>query len=88
MSQDAGALGALTKEGLLDVLPADLLSRIPTQYQADDGTWLGVSGRVRVVVYNPNLVTDPPDTIEEVVAGRYSGGKIGTRRPTPVGSRS
>ncbi len=77
IAQDAGALGALTKEGLLDVLPADLLGRIPAQFQADDGSWLGLSGRVRVVVYNPNLVASAPDTIEEVVAGEYAGGKIG-----------
>ncbi len=77
LSQDAGALGALTKEGLLDALGADLLDRVPAQYQADDGTWVGLSGRVRVVVYNPNLVAEAPDTIEKVVSGEYAGGKIG-----------
>ncbi len=77
VSQDSGALGALTKEGLLEALPDDLRNRVPVEFQADDGTWLGLSGRVRVVVYNADLVDEAPDTIEEVVSGEFNGGKIG-----------
>ena len=77
LSQDAGALGALTKEGLLTALPDEVLDRVPAAYRAADGTWTGLSGRVRVVVYNPDLVADAPDTIDEVVAGGFSDGRIG-----------
>ena len=77
LSQDAGALGALTKEGLFGALPDETLSRVPAAYRAADGTWTGVSGRVRVVVYNPDLVAEAPDTIDEVVAGDFAGGTIG-----------
>jgi iron(III) transport system substrate-binding protein len=77
LSQDAGALGALTQQGLFAELPAEVLERVPAAYRAADGTWTGLSGRVRVVVYNPEQVAAPPDTIDEVVAGDYAGGKIG-----------
>ncbi|MGB8020951.1 MAG: iron ABC transporter substrate-binding protein [Candidatus Nanopelagicales bacterium] len=73
LSQDAGALGAVAKAGMLAALPQDLLERVPAGSRAADGTWTGVSGRARVVVYNPELVKDPPDTIDAVVAGDYRG---------------
>lgn len=71
LSQDAGALGAVAKAGMLATIPDVLLERIPAGYRAADGTWTGVSGRARVVAYNPELVKDPPDTIDAVVAGDY-----------------
>ena len=77
LSQDAGALGALTKEGLFASLPEDIQGRVPEEFQAEDGTWTGLSGRVRVVVYNPDLVAEAPDTIDEVVSGEFADGTIG-----------
>lgn len=77
LSQDAGALGALTRQGLFAELPAETLERVPEAYRAEDGTWTGLSGRVRVVVYNADTVAEAPDTIDEVVSGDYAGGRIG-----------
>lgn len=77
LSQDAGALGALTKEGLFATLPEETLARVPAAFRAADGTWSGLSGRVRVVVYNPDLVDEAPDEIDEVVSGDFAGGRIG-----------
>ena len=77
LSQDAGALGALTKEGLFATLPELTLARVPAAYRASDGTWTGLSGRVRVVVYNPDLVAEAPDTIDEVVSGDFADERIG-----------
>lgn len=73
LSQDAGALGAVTKAGLLAALPDELVAAVPEAYRASDGTWTGVSGRVRVVIHNPELVPQAPDTIDEVVSGTYEG---------------
>lgn len=77
LSQDAGALGALTNEGLLAPLPEATLERVPSAYRAQDGTWTGLSGRVRVITYNPDLVAAAPDTIDALVTGEYADGQIG-----------
>ena len=70
-SQDAGALGAV--EGSLAELPQDILSAVGSQYRAASGKWVGVSGRVRVVVYNPTLVPTPPTTIDQLLSKQWSG---------------
>ncbi|WP_420123293.1 iron ABC transporter substrate-binding protein [Nakamurella sp.] len=72
-SQDAGALGAVTQAGLFAALPATTLDRVPAAYAADDGTWAGVSGRARVVVYNPTLAPTPPDTVDGLLDPQWKG---------------
>jgi iron(III) transport system substrate-binding protein len=76
LSQDAGALGAVSKAGLLAPIAAETLAAVPSQYSAADGTWVGVSGRARVIVYNPTLAPNPPDTIDGLLAPEWKG-KIG-----------
>lgn len=56
--QDAGALGALAKEGRFAAIPEETLAKVDERFRSPDGVWTGVSGRARVLVYNPN-VTDP-----------------------------
>ncbi len=75
LSQDAGALGALRSEGLFTTLPDDISSRVPAGFTSTDGSWVGVTGRARVVVYNQDLVSeeDLPTTADELVQPRWSG---------------
>ena len=75
-SQDAGALGALTKEELFAPLPKATVALVDPEYRADDRTWVGLSGRVRVLVYNPTLVPNPPDEIDALVDPQWKG-KLG-----------
>lgn len=75
-SQDAGALGALEKAGLLAELPSELLNEVPAAYRSTTGVWVGTSGRVRVMVINPELVPDAPTTIDELLDPQWKG-KIG-----------
>lgn len=56
LSQSPGAVGFLEAEGRLAVLPDDVLSLVPESVRADNGRWIGFSGRKRVLVYNPDLV--------------------------------
>jgi iron(III) transport system substrate-binding protein len=74
-SQDAGALGALTNAGLLAELPQEVLEAAPEQYRADDGTWVGTSGRARVIVYDPEQVPEAevPDSIFELTEPQWGG---------------
>ena len=73
MAQDAGALGAVSKAGYLRVLDADLLNLIDPAYRAADGTWMGVSGRVRVLIYNPENVTELPSSVLDLAGPEWKG---------------
>jgi iron(III) transport system substrate-binding protein len=77
-AQDGGALGALAKRNLLSELPADVLGKVDQRYRADDGTWVGVSGRARVIVYDPDQVAkdEVPDSVLELTDPEWRG-KVG-----------
>ena len=73
MAQDAGALGAVSKAGYLRELDADLLKLIAPEYRAADGTWMGVSGRVRVFNYNPEKVLELPSSVLDLAGPEWKG---------------
>ena len=62
--------------GLLAELPTALLDMVPAAYRSTTGAWVGTSGRVRVLVVNPDLVAEAPTTIDELLDPRWKG-KIG-----------
>ena len=64
-AQDAGALGALSSLEAFVTLPQATLGKVDTRFQSQQGDWVGVSGRARVVVYNPQAIAeaDLPDDI-------------------------
>jgi iron(III) transport system substrate-binding protein len=77
-AQDAGSLGAAAAEGRLAKLPADVVDRVEDKYSDPEGRWVGTSGRVRVVAYNTEALSenDVPDTIDAFTDSRWKG-KIG-----------
>ena len=78
LSQDAGALGALSLEGLFAELPADITDRVIPEFTSYDDTWVGITGRARVVVYDSETVSveELPATADEIVGPQWSG-KVG-----------
>ena len=72
-SQDAGALGAVSGEAKTYPLPEDVLNLVPAKYRSQDGSWVGVSGRARVLTYNPELVTDLPKSVFDLADPGWKG---------------
>lgn len=68
-AQDPGGLGAVQKAGLLRPLPADIIGQVPARFAAEDDSWVGISGRARVVVYNTNAITDPATQLPDDIWG-------------------
>lgn len=63
--QDAGALGALADADCLAELPAGTVDRTFEEYADDDRRWVPLTGRARVVLYDPAQVPEadlPADT--------------------------
>lgn len=52
--QDAGALGALSRAGLLAPMAPETTAAVAPGYRAADNSWVATSGRARVVAYNPD----------------------------------
>jgi iron(III) transport system substrate-binding protein len=72
-SQDAGALGALAKEGLTKPLPKDITDLVDASYKSKDSHWVGVSGRARVLVVNPAKVTKLPTSYKDLMDPSWKG---------------
>ena len=55
-AQDAGALGAVSKEAMFEKLPESILAKVPSNFRDADGRWVATSGRARVLAYSPERV--------------------------------
>ncbi|MQF87343.1 MAG: iron ABC transporter substrate-binding protein [SAR202 cluster bacterium] len=72
-AQDPGALGSV--ESMMQALPSATLEKVPGWAQDDEGKWVGVSGRARVLVYSPSRVNanDLPKDISELTDSKWKG---------------
>ena len=75
LSQSPGAVGFLDQAGLLSELPDSVLNQVDEGTRDDDRRWVGVSGRQRVLVYNPDLVeaSELPDSVLDLTDPAWSG---------------
>ncbi len=77
-SEESPPLNKLGEQGLLAQTDATTLAVLPKEYVASNGTWIGITARVRVVAFNPKLVSekDLPDSVLEFSQPQWQG-KIG-----------
>lgn len=81
ISNDAGAMDFLRREGLLAVNGSALLESIGGQFRAPDGSWVGLSARSRVLIYNKDLISEEemPQTLQELADPAWAGRFMITR---------
>jgi iron(III) transport system substrate-binding protein len=74
-SQSPGTVGFLNDRGMLESLDEAVIDAIRAQFRSDDGRWVGVTARQRVLVYNTELVdeNDLPRSVFELTSGEYAG---------------
>lgn len=75
ISQSPGAVGFLAGEGRLRPLNSRVLELVDTPFRNGAGQWVGMSGRVRTLVYNSDLV-DPaelPSSVFDLTGEEYRG---------------
>jgi iron(III) transport system substrate-binding protein len=59
IGQDAGALGALAKAERLATLPPEITGKVVNPaFVSPADLWVGISGRARVLVYNPEMLAE------------------------------
>ena len=73
LAQDAGALGAVARAGLFAPIPTVSLARVDRIYSDLEGFWVGVSGRARVLNYNPERVTELPASVLDLADPSWKG---------------
>jgi iron(III) transport system substrate-binding protein len=73
LSQSPGAMGFLDDN--LAQLPQETLDLVDPATRDDDGRWVGISGRQRVLVYNSDNVdpADLPDSVFDLIDERWRG---------------
>jgi len=75
ISQSPGATAYLDEKDRLTKLPEAVTDLVPEEDRAADGNWVGLTGRVRVLVYNKELVSadELPTSVFDLTAPAYEG---------------
>jgi iron(III) transport system substrate-binding protein len=75
LAQDAGALGALSNADLFATLPAATTDAVPAGFTSTDDTWVGVTGRARVIAYDSEVLqaADVPASVDAFTDPAWAG---------------
>ncbi len=81
ISNDAGAMEYLRRQDLLAPNDAPALGKIDQRFRAADGSWVGLSARARVLIYNKNLISEEemPESLRELADPEWAGRFMITR---------
>lgn len=73
LSQDAGAIGAVAADDLLQTLRQESTSKVPSKFADPNNFWVGITGRARVVAYDPEFISaqDVPTTIDNLLQPQW-----------------
>jgi iron(III) transport system substrate-binding protein len=71
----AGITELLRQKGLLEPYASPYAREIPEEFRAADHAWVGITGRVRVLIYNTNRVkpAEAPGSYFDLTAPRWKG---------------
>jgi iron(III) transport system substrate-binding protein len=77
VAQDAAALGALSRRGLLVELPMEVVQQVEPRFAGTESKhdWVGLSARSRALVYDPARIAPAalPRTLDEVTDSTHAG---------------
>ena len=75
LSRSPGPVGFLESQGLLGAVDGDVLGLVAEQNHSKSGTWVGFSGRKRVLVHNIDSVPSDelPQSVFDLTGERYRG---------------
>jgi iron(III) transport system substrate-binding protein len=74
-TENSQVLEFLQGKGLLTKVNASTLAHTPAKYDSPQGDWLGASGRVSVLIYNPSLIkaSQLPTSVLQLADPKYKG---------------
>jgi iron(III) transport system substrate-binding protein len=74
-TENSPALEYLQGKNLLAPVDSTTLARTPSKFNSPQRDWLGVSARVSVLIYNPNLIkaNELPTTVLQLADSKYHG---------------
>ncbi len=74
-TENSPALEYLRSKSLLAPVNQATLAHTSSEYNSPQGDWLGVSARVSVLIYNPNLISasELPGKVMQLAEPRYKG---------------
>ncbi|MFM7777092.1 MAG: extracellular solute-binding protein, partial [Actinomycetota bacterium] len=73
ISQDAGALGAVSGAGLFANLPDTLLNKVGEYFRSTKSDWVALTGRARILAYAPDRVSELPASVDDLVKPEWNG---------------
>ncbi|MEM8852463.1 MAG: extracellular solute-binding protein [Pseudomonadota bacterium] len=74
LTVDAGRMVRADDEGLLQPINSEKVNAaVPENLHAGNDHWVGVSTRARIIFYDPNEVSEPPQTYAELADPKYEG---------------